>query len=419
MRLYQKINFLVVLVSLFTSCNKDRSLPTVITNDVTGITATSAISGGIVQNDGGAQIVFKGICWSTTEEPTIENQKTIENTEGTFMSNITNLQPATKYYVCAYATNSVGTSYGQVISFTTLGNIPLINNLSVINLKDKSATINCSINPGDLNTIVTFEWGTTTSYGNTVTVNQNIENGISETSSSSDLINLQPQTTYNFRVKVTNDLGSTYSDNYQFTTYAVTDADGNGYYSVTIGTQVWLTQDLKTTKYNDGTSIPNVTDATAWGSLVTGAYCNYNNSNDENLIRTYGRLYNWYAVNTGKLAPEGWHVPTNNDFYALINYLGGDLVAGGKLKESGTSHWLAPNTGASNETSYSALPSGYRGSVDFPFQGMGSGVFYWSSYDPGIYIKYVNVIVLRHNDATAQMFVTSKPFGLAVRLIKD
>jgi uncharacterized protein (TIGR02145 family) len=160
----------------------------------------------------------------------------------------------------------------------------------------------------------------------------------------------------------------------------MTDQDGNVYKTVTIGTQTWMAENLRTTKYNDGTNIPNVIDDNKWGALKTGAYCNYNNTTSTNTIATYGRLYNWYAVNTGKLAPDGWHVPTDADWKELTDYLGGENVAGGKLKETGTTHWNSPNTGATNETGFTALPGGYRSAyLGGTFNYVSDDGYWWST----------------------------------------
>jgi len=156
----------------------------------------------------------------------------------------------------------------------------------------------------------------------------------------------------------------------------VTDIDGNAYRTVTIGTQVWMAENLKTTRYNDGTVIPLVTDLTAWSNLTTPGYCWYNDSAIYG--NTYGALYNWFAVNRGKLAPPGWHVPTDSEWTVLSTYLGGDSVAGGKLKEAGTTHWLSPNTGATNATGFTALPGGIR-SYDGTFYGIGGDGYWWSA----------------------------------------
>lgn len=159
----------------------------------------------------------------------------------------------------------------------------------------------------------------------------------------------------------------------------MTDQDGNVYKTVTIGTQTWMAENLRTTKYNDGTSIPHVTNNHEWSVLSfdeTGAYCNYNNTTNLDTIVTYGRLYNWYAVNTGKLAPKGWHVPTEAEWIQLTTYLGGQGDAGGKLKEVGTTHWLSPNIGATNETGFTALPGGLR-SYNGKFYGIGFDGYWW------------------------------------------
>lgn len=158
---------------------------------------------------------------------------------------------------------------------------------------------------------------------------------------------------------------------------SVKDADGNTYHTVTIGTQVWMVENLKTTKYNDGTSIPLVTDNTAWSALTTPAYTWYNNDMSSNKA-TYGALYNWYVINTGKLAPTGWHVASDAEWNTLITYLGGASVAGGKLKEAGTEHWVFPNANATNNYGFRALPGGIR-SANGLFNIMGISGFWWSS----------------------------------------
>jgi uncharacterized protein (TIGR02145 family) len=162
------------------------------------------------------------------------------------------------------------------------------------------------------------------------------------------------------------------------TSTKITDKDGNVYTSVTIGTQVWMVENLKTTKYNDGTAIPNVTDAT-WGNLQTDAYCWYNN--DITNKTPYGALYNWFAAKSSKLCPTGWHVATLEDWTTLVTYLGGIDVAGGKLKEKGTTHWESPNTGATNESGFQALRGGERsfGLGDATFGALGFSGWFWTA----------------------------------------
>jgi len=148
----------------------------------------------------------------------------------------------------------------------------------------------------------------------------------------------------------------------------MTDQDGNVYKTVTIGTQTWMAENLRTTKYNDGTIIPNVIDGEEWTIQTTGVYCTYNNTFNTDTIVAYGHLYNWYTVNTGLLAPEGWHVPTDAEWTTLTDYLGGEDIAGAKLKETGITHWNRPNElETTNETGFTALPGGYRNFIGGAF----------------------------------------------------
>ncbi len=196
---------------------------------------------------------------------------------------------------------------------------------------------------------------------------------------------------------------------------SMTDQDGNEYKTVTIGTQTWMAENLRTAKYNDGTAIPNVTGSDEWKSLTTGAYCNFKNATGSDSIATYGRLYNWYAVNTGKLAPKGWHVPTEAELNALITYLGGESVAGPKLKETGSTHWVNPNTGATNEVGFTALPSGLR-NAGGAYEYIGYYGFWWSATGGSNNSWQLEVGYLYEN-----IFISgsSNKSGLSVRCIKD
>ena len=194
----------------------------------------------------------------------------------------------------------------------------------------------------------------------------------------------------------------------------MTDQDGNVYKTVTIGTQTWMAENLKVTKYNDGIAIPNVTDNTAWKELTTGALCDYANtpSNSE----TYGKLYNWYAVKTGKLAPKGWHVPSDAEWTELTNYLGGTSVAGGKLKETGTTHWASPNTGATNETGFTALPGGTRYSSG-AFDDIGTSGVWWSATENNATSAWDRIVYLNYSDVVRGYF--NKEVGFFVRCVRD
>jgi len=199
----------------------------------------------------------------------------------------------------------------------------------------------------------------------------------------------------------------------------LTDADGNVYTSETIGTQIWMIENLKTTKYNDGSPIPLITDNTAWRNATTQAYCWYNNEIGNK--DPYGALYNWFAVNTDKLCPKGWHVSSESDWNDLIDFLGGETVAGGKLKTPGTIEgnnglWYQPNVDATNETKFSALPGGMRGNGFYDF---GYGGEWWSSSEYSsarAFYFYIN-----NFDGTVGHTVDGggKENGFSVRCIKD
>jgi uncharacterized protein (TIGR02145 family)/uncharacterized repeat protein (TIGR02543 family) len=197
-----------------------------------------------------------------------------------------------------------------------------------------------------------------------------------------------------------------------YANWTVTDIDGNIYHTMTIGTQSWLVDNLKTTKLNDNTEIPLVTDITAWSNLTTPGYCWYNN--DISNKATFGTLYNWYTVNTGKLAPAGWHVATDDEWATLVNYLGGTSVAGGKLKEAGTIHWSSPNTGATNESGFSAFPGGYRYDAG-TFNLLGINGYWWSSMENAAISSYY--YIMRSSDAAVEHTYITKTFGFSVRCV--
>jgi uncharacterized protein (TIGR02145 family) len=196
----------------------------------------------------------------------------------------------------------------------------------------------------------------------------------------------------------------------------VSDIDGNFYKTVKIGTQLWMAENLKTTKYNDGTAIPNVTDGTAWGGLSTPAYCWYNN--DATTYKaTYGALYNWYVVKTGKLCPTGWHVHTDAEWTTLTTFLGGESVAGGKLKETGTTHWQSPNTGATNETGFTALPGGYRNLGGGAFSWVGLGGYWWGSSEIGAGSAWFRSVY--YYGSVAYHSLNAEGYGYSVRCVKN
>ena len=195
----------------------------------------------------------------------------------------------------------------------------------------------------------------------------------------------------------------------------ITDYDGNTYQTVKIGNQIWMKENLKVTHYQNGDAIPEVTDNTAWSNLTTGAYCNYNN--DPNNANIYGRLYNWYTVTDSRnLCPVGWHMPTDAEWTILTDFLGGESVAGGKMKEAGTTHWISPNTGATNESGFTGLPGGnrnYRGE----FNGINGGGGWYSSTEYSTTVAWSRY--LNYDNASVSRNSFSRHDGFSVRCLKD
>lgn len=196
----------------------------------------------------------------------------------------------------------------------------------------------------------------------------------------------------------------------------VADFDGNRYDTVRIGTQVWLSENLRTTHYNDGTEIPNLSLENDWLNDTLGAFNYFDN--DETYAETYGIMYNWFAVNTGKLCPSGWHVPTETELNTLNTFLGGTSVTGGKLKETGTSHWNSPNEGATNDSGFTALPGGIRGSLSpANFSQLGEFGYFWSSTpDFGNNATFGS---LSYQLSNFSVIANDKNAGVSVRCIKD
>ena len=191
---------------------------------------------------------------------------------------------------------------------------------------------------------------------------------------------------------------------------SVSDIEGNSYKTISIGTQNWMVENLKAIHYSNGDPVQNVTDNTQWAGLATGAYCWY--ANDETQYKSaYGALYNFYSVmDPRNICPAGWRVPGQSDWNTLGTFLGGNSVAGGKLKETGTTHWYAPNEFASDEVKFTSLPGGDR-VFSGPFEMIGQTAEYWSSTESYAYFISFEAAVL----ATGQV---DKKSGYSIRCIK-
>ena len=260
------------------------------------------------------------------------------------------------------------------------------------------------------------------------TANMTIISGSGTGSFTSNLTGLMANSIYHVRAYAINSAGTVYGNNISFTTTSsgggifnpnltygsITDIDGNNYATIVIGTQEWMAENLHTSKYANGDPIPNVTDVTQWSNLTTGAWSYF--SEGSQYENPYGKLYNWHTVNdTRNVCPLGWHVPSDAEWTVLSDYLGGESVAGGKMKSTGTQYWL-PNVGATNESGFSGLPGGYSDGFG-NFGGIFGGGFWWSSSEfDNYYVKYHGLF----SDVGAVYDAQeTKNSGMSVRCLRD
>jgi len=243
------------------------------------------------------------------------------------------------------------------------------------------------------------------------------------------LNNLLFNTTYFVKAYATNSAGTGYGNELSFMTTANTTGDGTGivrdieentYKTIVIGTQIWMAENLRTTTFNDGSPIPNTTEVVDWAGMTTPALCWYGND-EASYKEMYGALYNWYAVNSGKLAPSGWHVPTQEERTTLIDYLGGEETAGGKMKETGFLHWDDPNTDATNSSGFTALGGGGRYGFCSGFHDIMEKGFWWTatSSDTSDYAYYHYLDKNSGGIDNTDDILKANIFGFSVRCVKD
>lgn len=296
--------------------------------------------------------------------------------------------------------------------------LPTISTLTITSITNDTA-ISSGIITSDGGANITTRgvvWNTST--GATIALSTKTTDGTGTGTFTSALTGLTPSTTYYVRTYATNTAGTVYGNEIIFTTAAppaitVTDIDGNIYQTITICNQIWTTNNLNVTKYRNGDAIPQVTDPTAWSTLTTGAWCYYLNNTSNGPI--YGKLYNWYAVNDSRgLAPIGWHIPSDIEYTSLSSCLGGESIAGGKMKT--LTLWNSPNLGASNSSGFSSIPGGVRYS-NGTFQFLGYSSNYWTSTLNNTTVFFrnnvsTNAIMFRGTDGTTNS-------ALSVRCVKD
>lgn len=335
------------------------------------------------------------------------------NTNTTVITHLTGLPAGTLFHFRVKATNELGTTYGNDLTFTTLGQPPIAITKSASGVSTTSVYLFGTAKPNYLATDLTFEYGTNTSYGNTIVAMKSPVNGDTITHLVSAIINgLEPETQYHFRITASNELGTSYGDDMTFvTTPAVMDIDGNVYNTVRIGSQLWMAENLKTIKYNNGTIIPLVTlDSEWWGASNSPGFC-WPNNDEARYKATYGAYYNWYSINTSNLCPTGWHVPSDAEWSVLRTTFGGFSEIVVRVAEPGNPHYHFEYWILANESGFKALPGGLR---DSGFQLLGNFGYWWSSTE-GNSLSALSFEITYG----VQHVNRNKRYGFSVRCLKD
>ncbi len=414
---------LMSAMGLFQGCKK-ATVPELTTAAISEIGLTSAVSGGTIIADGGEEITVKGVCWGTSVNPTVADSKTSDG-KGTanFVSNLVGLAEGTTYYVRAYATNEVGTAYGNELTFTTNEvTAAVLTTTEATNITSTTATAGGNITSAGGGTITArgICWGTAP---NPTTAGNKTTNGTDIGTFTGNITGLTDGTTYYYRAYATNSAGTTYGQELSFIT-PVTDIEGNLYKTAVIGTKVWMAENLKVTKFNDNTDITLASTDVDWIVLAGPGYCWYSNDPDYNKP-VYGALYNWHAANSANICPTGWHVATDAEYNALETSLGlaqADVDIwgwrgtdhGSKMKSA--TGWNAGENGT-NTSGFTALPGGYRYYSDGEYNGQNSIGYFWTATehdtDRGWYRR------LDGNSAAVYKASTDKRAGKSIRCVKN
>ena len=306
------------------------------------------------------------------------------------------------------------------------GNLATLTTTAASSITDISAVSGGNIT-NDGGTLITQRGICYSTSPSPTTANTSIISGSGTGSFTSNLTSLTASTTYYVRAYATNSAGTAYGNELSFTTTAggggiVTNPgagvtfNGYTYSSIVLGNgQEWMAENLRTTTYANGDPIPNVTDNTQWQNLTTGAWAHYNN--DSQYENPYGKLYNWYAVDDSRnVCPTGWHVPSDAEWTVLSDYLGGEAVAGGKMKSTGTAYWFTPNTDATNESGFSGLPGGKRNDYG-TFDNVGLSGDWWSSTEVGTYDAWYRL--LNYYFGFVSRLYNNRTNGYSVRCLRD
>ncbi|MFC2129444.1 fibrobacter succinogenes major paralogous domain-containing protein [Bacteroidota bacterium] len=409
---------------------RENTLPTVSTSPVKDITLESATVGGDVTDDGGSEVTERGVWVSLTPNAEITGTKIIIGSgTGDFFVFMA-LNSGVEYYVKAFATNIVGTAYGNEESFQTFASVPInMITSNADNIGPYSATIGGDATPEVGITVTETGIWYSTDPNPEVFGTKIITDPLS-LSFSINLSGLTQGTSYYYKAYAKCDLGTVFGDilTFQTTIPTVTDINGNVYPIVTIGTQTWMAENLKVLSFPDDVGIPYVETNQNWSDLVSTdmAYC-YVDGDPANTDE-FGLLYSWAAAMNGAasstavpsgvqgVCPDGWHLPSDAEWDILIASVGGEEVAGGKLREAGTVHWSFPNTGGTDDYGFTALPASYRYHVG-TFGPVGNNAYFWTSTQSAASSAWYKYIYYNSVDVTTTSLGMDS--GVSVRCVKD
>jgi len=425
------IILIVIFLAISFACKKAPETPSggnkILIGNTTAdsISYNSAFISSTLNSTGGNIITQHGHCWSTSPNPTISDGHSslgeIDHAEK-FSSDLPGLMEHTRYYIRSYISYQGGTIYGEQQEIITLKRgRPVVSTGDATGITTSSVVLHASAvyDSGAVISQKGFVWDTT---GNpTLESNQGFsQNGADTGSFTKSLTGLIDHKQYYFLAYATNSFGTSYGNEITFTTLAQSwqcgdtiDYSGQIYNTLMIGTQCWFKENL-----NIGTRINGSDDQT--NNTVIEKYC-YNDI--EANCNTYGGLYQWdevmqYVTTEGEkgLCPDGWHIPTHAEWTTLTTTLGGELVAGGKMKEVGTAHWLSPNTGATNSSGFTALPGSYR-NINGDFNGLGSYAYFWSSTKATSTTAVFRTLL--YNTERVDKYNYSKTGGFSCRCLQD
>ncbi len=412
----------VSIFALF-SCDKEPSAPIVKTEWLRETSLFGVKVVGNVKDDGGDKNTERGICYGTRPLPDLSDNvlKADVNGYGAFAFEIEDLKKGSSFYFRAWARNSAGLSFGEVVGFST-SDVPSVT----------------TADPSEITGATAFTGGNVISDGGKpisergicfdtvpepdISDNLTLAAEASKGEFTVKLIDLYPSKKYYYRAYAKNAAGVGYGETKTFVTtvlYAagdsIFDQEGTKYPTIKILGKRWMAANLKTSKYRDGTAVTSIISNTEWPTNTTGACCIYDNTPANNGV--YGKLYNWYTtVNAKNLCPTGWKVPSDSDWENLITYLGDVTKAGLKMRTTGTSLWTAPNEGATNSSGFSGVPGGsrsYFGGYGFK----GTAAYFWTSDEQNS--GYAKFRSLNYDNPTVTDGYDAKKVGMSIRCIEE